>query len=101
MFTKESAVNFFKDCFSRKFWYRPSYHSHDELLQDIKTLKENLIIWHDLEKNPDDVPKTNKDVVAKIHDESRDCITHYNPDTGYWEDGTPIAWFEYPEFVKE
>lgn len=101
MFTKESAFNFFQAMFAEKLCYRPSKSSHDEVMQDIKTLKENLVIWHNLEENPDDVPKTGKDVVAKMHYEFRDCITHYNPDTGYWEDGTPIAWFEYPEFIKE
>ena len=99
MFTEETAKNFFKDLFVKKLL--PKHSNYNGVMQDIKILKENLVIWHNLEKNPDDVPKTNKDVVAKMSDEFRDCITHYNPDTGYWEDGTPIAWFEYPEFVKE
>lgn len=99
MFTVESAAAFFKNLFGKKLWHKSS--DYDEVLQYIKTLKENLIIWHNLKENPEDVPKTNKDVVAKMHYEFRDCITHYNPDTGYWEDGIPIAWFEYPEFVKE
>ena len=99
MFTNESAATFFKDLFGKKLWHKSCHYN--SVMRDIKTLKENLIIWHDLEKNPNDVPKTSNDVVAKIHEEFRDCITHYNPDTGYWEDGTPIAWFEYPEFVKE
>ena len=98
MFTVESGTKFLQHLFS-KLLFEPSYHN--EVLQDLTTLKENLILWHNLEENPNDVPKHGNDVVAKMHNGFRDCITHYNPETGYWYNGTPIAWFEYPEFVRE
>lgn len=76
--------------------------------EEIRRLKKQQVIWHDLRKNPKDLPP-----VHGISDCTIDVLTDggniayfdYNEncwcDSGAHEIDTPIAWCEIPEFKEE
>lgn len=71
-----------------------------------KSTKENGVVWHDLEKDPNDLPDTDRLVVVKYEDEEEDVDSFCLPYG--WEsviEGyhyfNPIAWCELPKFKVE
>ena len=63
---------------------------------------ENKDCWHDLRKNPEDLPKDNKDVLVYSGEQWRMCVGMYSPKHKSWEAGCDtIAWMEIPEPPKE
>ena len=58
--------------------------------------------WHDLRKNPEDLPKDNRDVLVYSGEQWRMCVGIYSPKHKSWEAGCDtIAWMEIPEPPKE
>ena len=96
--TKEDAKEFFVMLFGEKLCYRPEKVSSNELLKYIEVLKDNLILWHDLEKNPDDLPNGHKVVLSQVG-----APTTYDPDKGFlgFEGAGIKAWCEIPIYNKE
>lgn len=68
----------------------------------IAGVTENCIVWHDLRKNPDDVPEDDREVLNEIGIEVRyigDCWIYV-----YIEETTNadvVAWCEIPEFNEK
>lgn len=73
--------------------------------------KENGVFWHDLRKNPEDLPEDDKDVLVAFVNETargREILTgndRYLADDKLWyyegEGKNIVAWCEVPRFVKE
>lgn len=70
---------------------------------------ENGIIWHDLRKNPDDLPKRLKTVWVKTEYDDY-CEGYWWPERNRWQDsdmgdgesiGAVVAWCEIPKFKGE
>lgn len=68
-----------------------------------KSTKENGVIWHDLRKDPNDLPDTDRLVVVKYEDEEEDFDSFCLPYG--WESVieeyhffNPVAWCELPKF---
>lgn len=66
--------------------------------------KENGVVWHDLRKNPDDLPERGYKVLAVYHDFDYTHLFAYLREDGVWTtnghnafDGI-IAWCEIPKF---
>ena len=54
--------------------------------------------WHDLRKNPKDLPKDDKDVLVYSGEEWRMCVGKYSPKHKSWEAGCDtVEWMEIPE----
>ena len=71
----------------------------------IDSAKENGIQWHDLEKDPNDLPK-NKRKVWCDYDDGYGKGFYDKDDDGWWIEGhlfcsIIIAWCELPTFDKE
>lgn len=59
--------------------------------------------WHDLRKDPNDLPKVNQKVLLQIKDEGRPIIDFYTR-YGVWNfanEYEAIAWCEIPKFDEE
>lgn len=73
--------------------------------------KENGVFWHDMRKNPEDLPEDDKDVLVAFVNETargREILTgndRYLADDKLWyyggEGKNIVAWCEVPRFVKE
>lgn len=69
---------------------------------------ENGIQWHDLRKDPNDIPNNYRYVVAVfydcIHDERKSCIARLREDSEWevngWAYSNVIAWCEIPQFKE-
>lgn len=78
-----------------------------EELKELKGYKEKYR-WHDLRKNPDDLPEDNKQVLVSIKD---GCIhrtwhdshgwRNRNSKIRYYSDKSVLAWKEIEEFESE
>lgn len=69
--------------------------------------KENGVIWHDLRKNPDDLPERGHKVIAVYHDFGHTHLFAYLREDWVWTtnghnafDGV-IAWCEIPRYEVE
>lgn len=86
---------------------------HEQLAEWLEELKElrkhkEKYRWHDLRKNPDDLPEDNKQVLVSIKD---GCIhrtwhdshgwRNRNSKIRYYSDKSVLAWREIEEFNKE
>lgn len=59
--------------------------------------------WHDLRKDPNDLPKVNQKVLLQIKDEGRPIIDFYTR-YGVWNftnEYEAIAWCEIPKYTEE
>lgn len=72
--------------------------------------KENGVVWHDLRKNPEDLPEERHDVLCfVIHNEHRYYLQGYYNDGSwrctplgtYLNDDDVVAWCELPKFTEE
>ena len=66
-------------------------------------LKAGRPKWHDLRKDPNDLPKVNQKVLLQIKDEGRPIIDFYTR-YGVWNfanEYEAIAWCEIPKFDEE
>jgi len=78
----------------------------------INGAKENGVVWHDLRKNPKDLPPVYKTV---LDDEGFECFyvkvavkkdvfvekwKYYDINGDEWEQKPPIAWCERPQFKE-
>ena len=65
--------------------------------------KENCIVWHDLRKDPNDLPKDEKKVLLQIVDEENPIMDFYNHKFKMWKytrQNEAIAWAEIPKFKE-
>ena len=53
-FTTDNIYEFFQNTFSKVMLY---HDDKEQFLESIKELKDSLVIWHDLTKNPNDLPE--------------------------------------------
>lgn len=99
-FTDKTVTSFFQDLFGGKIFIRP--RDKEGVLKMIKALKNNLIIWHDLRKDPNDLPEDTYDVLDQAG-----YKVHYNFFQNVWVnekdeiDNHVIAWCEVPVFEEE
>jgi hypothetical protein len=66
-------------------------------------LKAGRPKWHNLQKDPNDLPKVNQKVLLQIKDEGRPIIDFYTR-YGVWNftnEYEAIAWCEIPKFDEE
>lgn len=66
-------------------------------------LKAGRPKWHDLRKDPNDLPKVNQKVLLQIKDEGRPIIDFYTR-YGVWNftnEYEAIAWCEIPKYTEE
>ena len=62
---------------------------------------ENGIQWHDLRKDPNDLPNEEKDVLVYSGEQWRMSVCRYFPQHKAWEAGSDtIAWCEIPTFKE-
>ena len=63
--------------------------------------KENGVVWHDLRKDPNDLPNEEKDVLVYSGEQWRMSVCRYFPQYKAWEAGSDtIAWCEIPTFTE-
>ncbi|MCR5319095.1 MAG: hypothetical protein K6E22_12785 [Treponema sp.] len=80
------------------------YCKNDECMDDamLRALRTELFRWHDLRKNPDDLPEISKRVLCSFSELS--FILYYNKSEDSWYDNSgdkgiiPDAWCEIPNF---
>ena len=106
------SVELFPSCEGRK--YLDCAEEHYQLadwLEELKELREckEKYRWHDLRKNPADLPEDNKDVLVTI---KGGCVNRTWHDSCGWRNATAkkaryysndrvIAWKEIEDFVDE
>ena len=77
---------------------------YDELEYLLKrAFKAGRLKWHDLRKDPNDLPKVNQKVLLQIKDEGRPIIDFYTR-YGVWNftnEYEAIAWCEIPKYMGE
>ena len=62
---------------------------------------ENGVHWHDLRKDPNDLPNEEKDVLVYSGEQWRMSVCRYFPQHKAWEAGSDtIAWCEIPQFKE-
>ena len=68
-----------------------------ELERQIEELKKRVVVWHDLELNPNDLPENNSVVMNQIGEK-----TKYSKDYGFLGFGgvNVTAWCEIPFYKK-
>lgn len=108
-FTTDNISSFFQDTFSKAMLYDCDRR---QFLEGVQQLKDSLVIWHDLRKNPDDLPEKmglgSKEVYVTFSDGITD-FAFYCFDKKCWQrcedeeiaQGTVIAWTEIPVFKEE
>lgn len=63
------------------------------------------MIWHDLKKNPDDLPDSDREVL--VYDTGDYFVYIYKPEERIWEDDYgytsdyPEAWTDIPKFKED
>lgn len=75
----------------------------------IKALEKNGIQWHNLRKEPNDLPDKYRYVIAIfydcLHDEIKPCIARLRDDSEWEVNGqvysNVVAWTEIPQFFKD
>lgn len=83
----------------------------EQLKQQITEAKENGVIWHDLKKNPNDLPKNQNEVLCLLWEDSY-YIGYYSTNCEMWcfsefslckdeNEGEVTAWCELPKFEVE
>lgn len=78
----------------------------DFMLGETTKEEESSVVWHDLRKNPEDVPPLeHKVIVMSPSGEITSSCRYYDDYSEYieWERypvGTPIAWCEIPKFEE-
>ena len=82
-----------------------NYYESEEDLVDayFAGAKENGVIWHDLRKNPDDLPDTNRNVYVQTKGGDTGKAYYHSEDSwqSYQVHGIVIAWCEIPKFEVE
>lgn len=82
--------------FDLEFWKK----IYEEGKQAVAT--ENGIKWHDLRKDPNDLPNEEKDVLVYSGEQWRMSVCRYFPQHKAWEAGSDtIAWCEIPKCTEE
>lgn len=88
----------YEDNYGLLDWY------HEFVREFNKRLKENQkLLWHDLRKNPNDLPESDKEKMYYVTDkDGRYSLARYYCDT--WSDTDIIenilAWYELPKFEE-
>ena len=108
-FTKAFAV--FMQIDSKEFTEDEKYEAIQQVLDVVSYLfdEQNKYRWHDLRKNPADLPEDNKDVLVTI---KGGCVNRTWHDSCGWRNATAkkaryysndrvIAWKEIKEFENE
>ena len=91
-----------------------SYADNEEQLKEdvipafLAGLKAGRPVWHDLRKNPSDLPKRmRKSILSRTVLNQIGTPCHYNYELECWQNwsyieiDTPVAWCEIPTFDKE
>lgn len=108
----KQQIKLYKEMLDRNPCVRiPDWHCSDCLEENTK-LKQQLTevknggIWHDLRKNPDDLPNKYRYVIAVFYDcfndEIKVCIARLREDSEWEVNGqvysNVVAWIEIPQF---
>lgn len=83
----------------------------EQLKQQITEAKESGVVWHDLRKNPNDLPKNQNEVLCLLWEDSY-YIGYYHINSKMWcfnefslsedeNEDEVTAWCELPRFNKE
>lgn len=64
--------------------YYESEKENKQLKQQITEAKENGVIWHDLRKNPNDLPNNNTNVIVKTNSITECAVFHRRLDGTYF-----------------
>lgn len=91
--------------------YYESEKENKQLKQQITKAKENGVVWHDLRKSPNDLPKSQNEVLCLLWEDSY-YIGYYHINSKMWcfdefslsedeNEDEVTAWCELPKFEVE
>ena len=102
-FTNETLHEFLLKLFGEEILVRTE--NKDKVLKDIEILKDSILIWHDIRKNPDDLPPEDKYVLNQDGETVRlvdkdENLWYYcgAPDEECYEGAEVLLWCYIPTF---
>ena len=75
-----------------------------EIAKDYADLRKQVTQWHDLRKDPNDLPNSDRQVFVKICDVEQPIFDYYRHSLKMWNyalEGEAIAWCEIPKFEED